>query len=165
MTGQEGRHAPELSIPNQPRRNMVTLSGLLNAIDGNASQEGRLLIMTSNNPDALDTALTRPGRIDKKVYFGNMSKNAGKAIFMRLIGRSALAHDAEFTMEQTEQWATVFADKVPADTCEFSRFWWVFSYQERGQFHQQYTENVLLTVSQSPPHKCRTSSKAVAATL
>jgi chaperone BCS1 len=39
--------------PPHPRRNMVTLSGLLNAIDGNASQEGRLLIMTSNNPNAL----------------------------------------------------------------------------------------------------------------
>ncbi|KAH7357601.1 P-loop containing nucleoside triphosphate hydrolase protein [Pyrenochaeta sp. MPI-SDFR-AT-0127] len=98
------------------RRNMVTLSGLLNAIDGNASQEGRLLIMTSNNPDALDAALTRPGRIDKKVYFGNMSKSAGKSIFKRLIGRSALAHDAAFTMAQIEQYANDFADKVPANT-------------------------------------------------
>lgn len=98
------------------KRNNVTLSGLLNAIDGNASQEGRLLIMTSNNPDSLDAALTRPGRIDKKVYFGNMTKNAGKSIFMRLIGRSALAHDALFTMAQIEQFATEFADKVPANT-------------------------------------------------
>ncbi|KAJ4364989.1 hypothetical protein N0V83_008605 [Neocucurbitaria cava] len=112
-------------LPNVPppsrargerRRNMVTLSGLLNAIDGNASQEGRLLIMTSNNPDALDAALTRPGRIDKKVYFGNMSRTAGKSIFKRLIGRSALAHDAAYTMTQVEEYATEFADKVPANT-------------------------------------------------
>jgi chaperone BCS1 len=72
--------------------------------------------MTSNNPDALDAALTRPGRIDKKVYFGNMSKTAGRSIFMRLIGRSALAHDAAFTMAQIEQFASEFADKVPANT-------------------------------------------------
>ncbi|KAH4220562.1 hypothetical protein HBH70_071420 [Parastagonospora nodorum] len=98
------------------KRNTVTLSGLLNAIDGNASQEGRLLIMTSNNPDALDAALIRPGRIDKKVYFGNMSKSAGKSIYMRLIGRSALAHDAAFTMAEIEQYATEFADKIPANT-------------------------------------------------
>lgn len=98
------------------KRNTVTLSGLLNAIDGNASQEGRLLIMTSNNPEALDAALIRPGRIDKKVYFGNMSKSAGKSIYMRLIGRSALAHDAAFTMAEIEQYATEFADKIPADT-------------------------------------------------
>jgi chaperone BCS1 len=98
------------------KRNTVTLSGLLNAIDGNASQEGRLLIMTSNRPDALDAAITRPGRIDKKVYFGNMSKTAGKSIFMRLIGRSALAHDAAYTMAQIEQYANEFAERVPANT-------------------------------------------------
>jgi chaperone BCS1 len=74
--------------------------------------------MTSNNPDALDAALTRPGRIDKKIYFGNMSKTAGKSIFMRLIGRSALAHDAAFTMAQIDQYASEFADKIPAN--EFS---------------------------------------------
>ena len=84
-------------------RNTITLSGLLNAIDGNASQEGRLLIMTSNNPDALDGALIRPGRVDKKVYFGNMTKAAGKSIFKRLIGRSAIAHNAAYSMDEIEQ--------------------------------------------------------------
>jgi chaperone BCS1 len=102
------------------RRNMVTLSGLLNAIDGNASQEGRLLIMTSNNPNALDPALTRPGRVDKKIYFSKMSTSAGKSIFKRLVGRAALAHDAAVTMAQVEQWANEFADKIPANTCKLS---------------------------------------------
>ena len=97
-------------------RSLITLSGLLNAIDGNASQEGRLLILTSNNPDALDDALVRPGRVDKKVYFGNMNKSAGKSIFMRLIGRSALPHDAVFSMAYIEQCAAEFAEKVPAHT-------------------------------------------------
>lgn len=104
------------SLAGSKGRSLVTLSGLLNAIDGNASQEGRLLILTSNNPDALDAALTRPGRIDKKVYFGHMSKSAGKSIFMRLIGRSALAHDAVFSMAYIEQCAAEFAEKVPAHT-------------------------------------------------
>ncbi|KAF2846286.1 P-loop containing nucleoside triphosphate hydrolase protein [Plenodomus tracheiphilus IPT5] len=107
---------PNVSESHRSRRSMITLSGLLNAIDGNASQEGRLLIMTSNNPDALDAALTRPGRIDKKIYFGNMTRSAGRSIFKRLIGRSALAHDAAFTMAQIDQYAEAFADKVPANT-------------------------------------------------
>jgi SpoVK/Ycf46/Vps4 family AAA+-type ATPase len=77
---------------------------------------GRLLIMTSNNPDALDAALTRPGRIDKKVFFGNMSKSAGKSIYMRLIGRSALAHDAIFTMAEIEQYANDFSERIPANS-------------------------------------------------
>ena len=36
-------------------------------------------------------------------------------MFMRLIGRSALAHTAAFTMADMEKYATQFADKVPAD--------------------------------------------------
>lgn len=88
-------------------KNEVTLSGLLNAIDGNGSQEGRLLIMTSNNPDALDDALIRPGRIDKKIHFGKMNNAASRSMFMRLIGRSALAHTAAFTMADMEKYATL----------------------------------------------------------
>jgi chaperone BCS1 len=116
LTGAVGP-PPQLKHGRALRRgNTVTLSGLLNAIDGNASQEGRLLIMTSNAPDTLDAALTRPGRIDKKVYFGNMDASAGKSIFKRLIGRSALAHDSAFTVEQIEQWATDFAARMPNNT-------------------------------------------------
>lgn len=102
------------------RHTSVTLSGLLNAIDGNTSQEGRLLIMTSNDPDALDAALTRPGRIDKKVYFGNMNRSAGKSIFKRLIGRSALASKSAFTTAQIDQWADKFAEQVPPNTCKLA---------------------------------------------
>lgn len=44
----------------------VTLSGLLNAIDGVGSKDGRILFMTTNYPEKLDDALIRPGRIDVK---------------------------------------------------------------------------------------------------
>lgn len=42
----------------------ISLAGLLNAIDGVFSRDGRLLVMTTNYPDKLDKALTRPGRVD-----------------------------------------------------------------------------------------------------
>ncbi|KAL5389090.1 hypothetical protein PMIN02_007484 [Paraphaeosphaeria minitans] len=101
--------------PAPPKRNMVTLSGLLNAIDGNASAEGRLLIMTSNNPDILDEALTRPGRIDLKVCFGKMMPNAMHDIFKRLIGRAAIASKG-YTEQQIEEFALTFSAKVPPNT-------------------------------------------------
>lgn len=47
----------------------ISLSGLLNAIDGVSSHEGRILVMTTNTPDALDKALTRPGRVDMHIHF------------------------------------------------------------------------------------------------
>jgi mitochondrial chaperone BCS1 len=42
-------------------RSGISLSGLLNAIDGVASHEGRVLVMTTNHPEQLDAALIRPG--------------------------------------------------------------------------------------------------------
>lgn len=65
----------------------ITLSGLLNAIDGVASQEGRILIMTSNDPEALDKALVRPGRVDKQIYFSNASKEHIIQIFLSMYSK------------------------------------------------------------------------------
>lgn len=62
----------------------ITLSGALNAIDGVASQEGRILIMTTNDPESLDKALIRPGRVDLQVYFGHASKSHAKQMFERM---------------------------------------------------------------------------------
>ncbi|KAG4074105.1 hypothetical protein HA402_014310 [Bradysia odoriphaga] len=45
----------------------VTLRGLLNALDGVASTEGRIIFLTTNYIDRLDSAMTRPGRVDLKV--------------------------------------------------------------------------------------------------
>ena len=47
----------------------VTLSGLLNAMDGMGSLEGVLFVLTTNHPEKLDKALMRPGRIDLMLEF------------------------------------------------------------------------------------------------
>ncbi|CCW65662.1 unnamed protein product [Phytomonas sp. EM1] len=49
----------------------VSLSGFLNAIDGVASGEGRILVMTTNNAARIPAraALLRPGRVDRRVVF------------------------------------------------------------------------------------------------
>ncbi|KAK9435543.1 mitochondrial chaperone BCS1 [Metarhizium brunneum] len=74
------------------RRAMITesfsFSGLLNAIDGVAAQEGRILIMTTNRPELLDEALIRPGRVDFKVEFHNATKEQSAALFGRMYGDS-----------------------------------------------------------------------------
>lgn len=50
-----------------PRVTNVTLSGVLNALDGISAPEGHIVVMTTNAPDSLDKALVRPGRVDLKV--------------------------------------------------------------------------------------------------
>jgi mitochondrial chaperone BCS1 len=73
-----GRRGPSLN--NQG----VSMSGLLNAIDGVASQEGRVLVMTTNHPEKLDDALVRPGRIDMKIKFTLANKQQTRELFMRM---------------------------------------------------------------------------------
>ncbi len=48
----------------------VTLSGLLNALDGIATPHGLLTVLTTNTPEALDDAVVRPGRVDLVEHFG-----------------------------------------------------------------------------------------------
>ena len=54
--------------PKYQGMNMVSFSGLLNALDGVVSSEGRIVFMTTNYIDRLDAALLRPGRVDVKQY-------------------------------------------------------------------------------------------------
>ena len=54
-------------------KNKVDLSFLLNLLDGVLENPGRIVIMTSNFPDKLDSALIRPGRIDVIAKFRNCS--------------------------------------------------------------------------------------------
>ena len=58
-----------------PSISNVTLSGLLNVLDGVGSQEGRVVIMTTNKPDQLDSALTRPGSTRSIARTVNSSSN------------------------------------------------------------------------------------------
>ncbi|KAK4159010.1 BCS1 N terminal-domain-containing protein [Cladorrhinum sp. PSN259] len=62
----------------------ISLSGLLNAIDGVASHEGRVLIMTTNKPENLDAALIRPGRVDLQVAFTNATQEQARELFERM---------------------------------------------------------------------------------
>lgn len=52
-----------------PAGDAITLSFLLNLLDGVLESPGRILVMTSNFPERLDAALIRPGRIDVKIRF------------------------------------------------------------------------------------------------
>lgn len=62
---------------------VLTFSGLLNAIDGLASSDGRILMMTTNHLERLSPALIRPGRIDLKVKFDYASNHQIELMFKR----------------------------------------------------------------------------------
>eukprot|EP01023_Acetabularia_acetabulum_P015859 TRINITY_DN17785_c0_g1_i3.p1 TRINITY_DN17785_c0_g1~~TRINITY_DN17785_c0_g1_i3.p1 ORF type:complete len:539 (-),score=61.21 TRINITY_DN17785_c0_g1_i3:153-1676(-) len=60
----------------------ISFSGLLNAIDGVAAQEGRLLFMTTNHIEKLDSALIRPGRVDNRIQFNFATQSQIKSLYI-----------------------------------------------------------------------------------
>ncbi|KAG9130369.1 hypothetical protein Leryth_004251 [Lithospermum erythrorhizon] len=47
----------------------VSLSGLLNFMDGMNNGDGKIMVFTMNNKDEIDPMVLRPGRIDVHIYF------------------------------------------------------------------------------------------------
>lgn len=67
--------------------NGVTLSGLLNALDGITTPHGLLTVLTTNTPDALDKAVVRPGRVDLVEHFGLASDEQIERLVSRWYGQ------------------------------------------------------------------------------
>ncbi len=67
--------------PTDPQES-VSLSGLLNAIDGVASPDGLILFMTTNHVERLDPAMIRPGRVDIQEYVGLSSPAEARRMFL-----------------------------------------------------------------------------------
>lgn len=59
----------------------ITLSFILNIIDGIRETPGRILIITSNDYGSLDPALVRPGRIDLTLEMNNASVDVIKEMY------------------------------------------------------------------------------------
>jgi chaperone BCS1 len=82
----------------------VTLSGLLNVLDGFHAPENVLFLMTTNRIEALDSALLRPGRIDYKLFMGEATESQKVELYRR------------FLPEATEGEARVFVESHRAAT-------------------------------------------------
>lgn len=64
----------------------VTLSGLLNALDGIATPHGLLTVLTTNTPDLLDAAVVRPGRVDLVEHLGFADRSQVSRLLARWYG-------------------------------------------------------------------------------
>lgn len=63
-------------------KNKITMNGILNCLDGFNNPEGLIVILTTNYPDKLDSALLRSGRIDINIELTYLDKYQTKKMFM-----------------------------------------------------------------------------------
>ena len=108
---QKPKVAPIVPPPKPVKR--VTMSGLLNVIDGAASVEGRLLILTTNHPKDLDEALTRRGRCDHHFHIGYATKTTAEQTFNRIFGTDPRK---QHSLSAINRFAAAFKEQFPVNS-------------------------------------------------
>jgi mitochondrial chaperone BCS1 len=106
------------SVPNDPQsdtndyrnreHSRLTFSGLLNALDGVAAQEGKMIFLTTNHIEKLDPALLRPGRIDIQLKFGLSPQDLILRLFLRFYEGITLSDPSAL-----QQFALSFSNSIP----------------------------------------------------
>jgi len=100
----------------------VSLSGLLNALDGFVTPHGLVTIMTTNELGVLDPALLRPGRADRIEELGLLDDNQLHRLVHLIIGPGQSRHysggrqlaGANLTHAQVIEAAKAHLDDPPA---------------------------------------------------
>jgi chaperone BCS1 len=106
MHGSQSREEPDLisgrngsstvATKDNAIANIVTLSGLLNVLDGFQAPSGVVFAMTTNRVEKLDTALLRPGRIDYKLFLGRASDQQKVDLYRRFFPSASEPEAREF---------------------------------------------------------------------
>lgn len=97
------------SVSQKREGRKVSFSGLLNALDGVRSQEGRVLFLTTNHIEKLDPALLRPGRADVHVKLDYATSKQIQRMFQR------------FFPNLPQKIAEDFTNKVPANKLSMAK--------------------------------------------
>ena len=80
----------------------VTLSGLLNVLDGFSAPDNVLFVMTSNRIEALDPALLRPGRIDCRLHLGPATDEQKTELYLRFFPQASMFEAQIFVASRPE---------------------------------------------------------------
>ncbi|PSP83405.1 AAA family ATPase [Halobacteriales archaeon QS_1_68_17] len=98
MAGERGRNMGDSGVGER------VVSQLLTELDGLEELEDVVVIATSNRPDLIDSALLRPGRLDRHVHVPVPDEEARRAIFAVHTQNKPLADDVDIEelAERTE---------------------------------------------------------------
>jgi SpoVK/Ycf46/Vps4 family AAA+-type ATPase len=84
----------------------ITLSSLLNILDGIYSYNGRIIIFSTNHPEMIDEACLRSGRIDVRIKFKRLSQK----ILCEMVEHWYKSYDEFYGTVLTEEFRNLWKD-------------------------------------------------------
>jgi chaperone BCS1 len=90
----------------------LTLSGLLNALDGIETPSGSMFFMTTNLIKKLDPALLRPGRVDRKYYLGPATREQKVEMFQRFFPKAEIGFAENFVDNSKAETMAEFQEEL-----------------------------------------------------
>lgn len=81
------------NIDRSTKNRNITLTGILNALDGPIAHTGHLVFFTANDLSNLDSSLIRPGRIDTVQHIPLANKDQIICMFTHIYGNPYLSQD------------------------------------------------------------------------
>lgn len=108
QSDENGHRSHKKKFKDEP----LTLGAFLEILDGLVELPGRIIIMTTNNPNSLDVALKRPGRIDMMVEFKRLRAIDIAETYERWCGQpfpaAALLHVKNYKFTQADLSQIIF---------------------------------------------------------
>jgi len=94
--------------------NKITLSNLLNILDGSREMPGRIIIITTNRIDWIDEALLREGRIDIRVEM----KKIGAGLMWKMYENFREAQGVPIGIKERVDWEESVCDFIDQAPCK-----------------------------------------------
>lgn len=82
----------DCAFDERGNKTSISMSSMLNTLDGVNASEGRIVFMTTNHPEKLDPALIRPGRVDLHIELPNPTRDQIDRLLIRFFNDSTLAY-------------------------------------------------------------------------
>lgn len=100
---------------NKANDSSLTLSGLLNVLDGVFAKDGRILFITTNHIGRLDPALVRPGRVDVRLEVTNATRAQAVAMFEKFYPGEEIPSDI-LNFQDFEMSMAALQERIIGDT-------------------------------------------------
>jgi cell division protease FtsH len=97
------------------------INGLLECIDGSEGREGIIVVGATNNPDEIDPALLRPGRLERHLQVPMPDPAARASILLQHLKLDLLAGDIAPFVEASNGWTGAQIEKVARNARRIAR--------------------------------------------